>query len=42
MRTENENEIEKKILELIYTDFKNFKSLEVNGMKKIDIIKKYL
>lgn len=34
--------MERKILELIYLQFKNFKEFEVNGFSKVEIIKKYL
>lgn len=42
IRADNEEDVERKILELIYLEFKNFKQFEVNGFSKVDIIKKYL
>lgn len=42
IKAENEQEVEKKILEIIYLEFKNFTSYEVNGISKTEIIKNYL
>ena len=42
IRADNEQEVEKKILEIIYLEFKNFTCHEVNGVSKSTIIQKYL
>jgi hypothetical protein len=42
LRMNNEQEVERRILEMIHLEFKNFKQFEVNGISKVDIIKKYL
>jgi hypothetical protein len=42
VKAENEQEVERKILELIYMEFKNFTEYEVNGISKVEIIKRYL
>jgi hypothetical protein len=42
VRADNEEDVERKMLELIYLEFKNFKVLEINGFSKVEIIKKYL
>lgn len=42
IRAENRQEVEKKILELIYLHFAHFQEYEVNGISKVEIIQRYL
>lgn len=42
LRMNDEQEVERRILEMIHLEFKNFKQFDVNGISKVDIIKKYL
>ena len=42
MQANNQEEVERTILELIYMQFANFKEHEVEGVSKTDIIKTYL